>query len=51
MEKAFELLRKGTSVKDTAEAAGFSNQRYFAKCFKDYTGLTPTEWKAEKDMP
>ena len=51
MEKAFELLRKGMSVKDTAESTGFSNQRYFAKCFKDYTGLTPTEWKAENDMP
>ncbi len=45
MEKAFSLLKKGTSVKETAEKIGFSNQRYFAKCFKDYIGLTPTEWK------
>ena len=51
MEKAFTLLRNGTSVKETAEATGFANQRYFAKCFKDYTGMTPTEWKADEPQP
>ncbi len=47
MEKAKELLLKGLQVKKIAELTGYENQRYFASCFKDYTGRTPTEWREE----
>ncbi len=45
MEKAKDLLLKGMQIKKIAELTGYENQRYFASCFKDYTGMTPTEWR------
>ncbi len=33
------------SVMDIAIATGFSDQNYFTKVFKKYTGLTPTEFR------
>lgn len=46
METAKELL-KNTSYKilDVAMETGYSNQRYFASCFKKYYGCTPTEYR------
>lgn len=32
-------------VKDIADALGFTNQHYFSKVFKQYTGCTPSEYK------
>lgn len=44
MEKAMELLKNpGIKIQDIAETTGFSNQRYFAVCFKKHFGRTPTE--------
>lgn len=45
MKHAAALLIDGKAVKEVAEASGFSNQRYFAKCFKDFYGMTPTEYR------
>ena len=45
MQEAFQLLREGKPIKDVAELTGYSNQRYFARYFKEYTGMTPSEWK------
>jgi two-component system response regulator YesN len=46
MEKALELLQNSNlKIQDVAEQAGFSNQRYFAVCFKKYYGKTPTEYR------
>lgn len=43
MEKAVDLLKNTTmKIQDIAEATGFSNQRYFAVCFKKHVGETPT---------
>jgi AraC-like DNA-binding protein len=42
-EKAFELLCGGMSVKDTAEAVGFSDAFYFSKVFKRIRGVSPSE--------
>ena len=34
------------SAKEVAFECGFSDQRYFSKCFKSAMGQTPTEWRA-----
>lgn len=33
-------------IKDVSDALAFSDQHYFSKVFKDYTGYSPTEFKA-----
>jgi len=35
------------SVEQIAAQAGFADQSHFSKTFKDYTGLTPTEYRRE----
>jgi len=46
METARELLKNGTlKIQDVAVKTGYSNQRYFASCFKKYYGCTPTEYR------
>lgn len=50
MELAGKLLKKTVyKIQDIAEKTGYSNQRYFARCFKKYYNLTPTEYR-EKDL-
>ena len=44
--KAAELLSStDLSVGAVAQAAGFHQQSYFGKCFKERTGLTPREYR------
>ena len=45
IRKACQMLSAGEAVNDVAYACGFSNPKYFRKCFKDWTGKTPTEFK------
>lgn len=47
IEEACRLLRAnpGLKVKDLSDALGFSDQHYFSRVFKDYTGQSPTEYK------
>jgi len=46
MEKAALLLKDTTlKIQYIAEQVGYSNQRYFAICFKKYYKLTPTDYK------
>ncbi len=40
-------LANGTSVKETANLLGFSDQNYFSTFFKRITGKSPTKYKAE----
>jgi len=43
---AMTLLEAGHySISEISEQTGFSDQRYFASCFKKETGMTPTEYK------
>lgn len=46
MEKAMDLLKNSNmKIQDIADSTGFSNQRYFAVCFKKHFGKTPTEFR------
>ena len=44
------LLVQGKSVNDAAYACGFSDPKYFGKCFKAQMGMTPTEYKVENSV-
>ncbi|GIO40281.1 response regulator transcription factor [Paenibacillus apis] len=37
--------RSDMKVKEVSDALSFSDQHYFSKVFKEYTGLSPTEYK------
>lgn len=46
MERAASLLRDPTlKIQDIAERVGYTNQRYFAMCFKKYFDHTPTVYR------
>ncbi|WP_102411215.1 helix-turn-helix domain-containing protein [Beduinella massiliensis] len=46
MEKAKQLLLEPAArVSDVAEQVGFDNTDYFTKRFRQFTGLTPTEYR------
>ena len=46
---ACDLLRRGDmNISEVAYAVGFTNPKYFAKCFKDEFGLTPTQYQQKK---
>ncbi len=46
IRKARELISSSKlSLKDIAYAAGFSNQQYFNKLFKQYQGMTPGKYR------
>ncbi len=46
MEQAKEmLLASEHSVSVIADACGYPDGGYFSKCFRRYTGNTPTEWR------
>ncbi len=44
LKRAAQILEKGESVTQTAYAVGFNNLSYFAKCFKEYHGVSPKEY-------
>ena len=49
-EQAIEQLRRtARPVKQIALAAGFSNEKSFARAFKAWTGLSPTAFRARPD--
>jgi len=46
LKKAAELLKTGKlTISEVAYDTGFNDPRYFSKCFKEFFGKTPTEWK------
>ena len=45
IRKACLLLKEGMSVNDVAYGCGFSDPKYFGKCFKAEMGMTPTEYR------
>lgn len=44
MKEARKLLLAGNNVSETSFSIGISDPNYFTKCFKKYTGLTPSEF-------
>jgi len=45
INKAKELLKDGLSVTEVSSVVGFNDIYYFSKCFKKYTGLSPSQYK------
>lgn len=51
MERAKEMLiQENAQVQEIAEALGYSQAHYFSKIFKQYTGLTPSEYMRKKRL-
>ncbi len=47
MQRAEQLIaRSKMSISEVAYAVGFSDPKYFTKCFKKQTGLTPSEYRS-----
>ena len=47
IRKAQDLLKKGRSVMEIADALGFSSSQNFATRFRQETGMSPTDWKKQ----
>jgi AraC-like DNA-binding protein len=45
LEAAKELLASGSDVNTAAKMAGYGNDTTFRRLFKDFTGLTPSEYR------
>lgn len=40
------LAEDGSNVRQSARKAGFNNLSYFSKCFREYYGVSPSEYPA-----
>ena len=48
IKRACQLLRTSNkTIAEVAYACGFSDPKYFSRCFKQSTGQSPTEYKNE----
>ena len=48
IKEAKKLIRdKGYSVSETARMLDFNNPYYFSKVFKQYEGISPSEYKTK----
>ena len=46
MQRAQQLLAKSSmTISEIAYNIGFTDPKYFTKCFKKQTGVTPTEYR------
>lgn len=46
IKHASQLLRQtDKTIAEVAYASGFTDPKYFSRCFKQSTGLSPTEYK------
>ncbi|MCX7655237.1 MAG: response regulator [Treponemataceae bacterium] len=49
LKRAKELLQEGNlSIKEISQACGYQDPNYFARLFKNYTGMTPREYGETK---
>jgi YesN/AraC family two-component response regulator len=50
IQRAEELIsRSRMSISEIAYSVGFTDPKYFTKCFKKETGLTPTDYREQKN--
>ena len=50
MERAKELLTDGEiKIQDIAMRTGYSDTNYFSKAFRNYTGLTPSDYRRRQE--
>lgn len=49
MDHARQMLRQGQSVNAVAEATGFDSPNYFSAAFKREVGVTPGEYRRQKE--
>lgn len=47
LEKAKRLLQSNEQVGLAAQACGFSSQSYFGRCFKEYVGVSPSQYQKD----
>lgn len=45
LESAQKLLVKGFAIQDVAEKVGILDNNYFARWFRQQTGVSPTQWR------
>ncbi len=45
LKKAMDLLQKGRTIAAAATGIGMDDQNYFARWFRQQTGMTPSAWK------
>jgi DNA-binding response OmpR family regulator len=51
MQRAEDLIsRSQMNISEVAYAVGFTDPKYFTKCFKKETGMTPTEYRDKKGV-
>ena len=51
IRKAMQMLdNPSVNVSEVAYTCGFSDPKYFSKCFKAATGQTPTEYKKTQSV-
>ncbi len=49
MQRARQLIAKSKmSISEVAYAVGFTDPKYFTKCFKKETGMTPSEYRSKE---
>ena len=46
IERAKEMLARGCSYDEVADATGFTNRTHFASLFRKYTGFTPRKFRS-----
>ncbi len=46
LARTLQLLRQSSSVRDIALRLGFVDQNYFARWFRQQTGMSPTVWRS-----
>ena len=49
LQKATGYLSAGIDISTAAYKVGFSSPSYFSQCFKEYYGITPSEWLSRQD--
>lgn len=49
LRHAKAMILEGARVEDTAESCGYASARTFLRVFKQYTGLTPTQYRKSVD--